>query len=76
MSFAFQANSKSSQIQQKPAKSGQRKSKKKAWICLDFLVRIEPFQSVALTPWAKKSFAPPFSAVGLSCPDAPRPAPE
>jgi predicted component of type VI protein secretion system len=74
--IALQANSKSSQIQQNPAKPGQRKSKKKAWICLDFLVRIEPFQSVALTPGPKKSFAPPFPAVGLSCPVAPPPAPE
>jgi hypothetical protein len=76
IAFAFQANSKFGQIQQNPAKPGQRKSKKKALIPFDFLVGIEAFQSVALTPWAKKSFAPPFSAVGLSCPDAPPPAPE
>jgi predicted component of type VI protein secretion system len=74
--IALQANSKSSQIQQNPAKPGQRKSKKKAWICLDFLVRIEPFQSVALTPGPKKSFPAPFPAVGFSGADALHPVPE
>jgi hypothetical protein len=76
MYFAFQANSKFSQVQQNPAKPSQRKSKKKALIPFDFLVRIEAFQWVAPTPRAKKSFAAPFSAVGLSCPDAPPPPPE
>jgi hypothetical protein len=47
-----QGNSKSSRIQQSRAKPGQRKSKKKAWISLDSLVRNEPFQWVTLTPWA------------------------
>jgi hypothetical protein len=47
---AFQAMAKFSQIQQNPAKRGQRQSKKKACICLDSLVRNEPFQWVALTP--------------------------
>jgi hypothetical protein len=56
MRIAIQAESKLSQIRQSPAKPGQRKSKKRAWISFDFLVRIEPFQRVMLTPWAKKSF--------------------
>jgi hypothetical protein len=43
---------------QSAAKPGQRKSKKKAWISLDFLGGIEPFQSVMLTPPAKKSLPP------------------
>jgi hypothetical protein len=65
-SFAFQANSKFGQIQQNPAKPSQRKSKKKALIPFDFLVRIETFQSVALTPRAKKIFClSPFSARAL-----------
>jgi hypothetical protein len=63
--IANQAGSKFSQIQQSPAKAEQRKSKKKAWISFDFLVRIEPFQWVMLTPWGKKilsvSFPPPPS---------------
>jgi hypothetical protein len=67
---------KYSQIQQKPAKPGQRKLNKKAWIPFDFLVRIEAFQSVALTPGAKKSFPAPFPAVGFSGADALHPAPE
>jgi hypothetical protein len=53
---AIQAESKSSQIQQNPAKPGQKRSKKKAWISLDFLVRIGPFQRVMLTPLGKKIF--------------------
>jgi hypothetical protein len=56
MRIAIQAESKLSQIRQSPAKPGQRKSKKRAWISFDFLVRIEPFQRVMLTPWAKKFF--------------------
>jgi hypothetical protein len=54
----FQANSKFSQIQQNLAKPGQNQSKKKAWISLDSLVRIEPFQGVTPTPGAKKIFLP------------------
>src|SRR5271163_1144263 len=51
-------SSKSSQAR---PRLGQRESKKKAWISLDSLVRNEPFQGVALTPWGKKSFvAPPI----------------
>jgi hypothetical protein len=53
MYSSHQANSKFSQVQQNPAKPGQRQSKKKALIPFDFLGRIEAFQSVALTPWAK-----------------------
>jgi|ERR1700734_1660116 hypothetical protein len=53
MRIAIQAESKLSQIRQSPAKPGQRKSKKKAWISLDFLGGIEPFQSVMLTPRQK-----------------------
>jgi hypothetical protein len=43
-------------IQPSPA-APSPKSKKKAWICLDSLVRIEPFQRVALTPQGKKSWS-------------------
>jgi hypothetical protein len=53
MYSSHQANSKFSQVQQNPAKPGQRQSKKKALIPFDFLGRIEAFQSVAVTPWAK-----------------------
>jgi hypothetical protein len=60
-----QAKSKFSQIQQSPAKPSQRKSKKKAWISLDFLGGIEPFQWFMLTPRAKKSFPASFSAMPL-----------
>jgi hypothetical protein len=56
----FQANSKFSQIEQSPANAEQNPAKKKAWISLDFLVGNEPFQWVALTPGAKKSFLSPF----------------
>jgi hypothetical protein len=62
----FQANSKFSQIEQSPANAEQNPSKKKAWISLDFLVGNEPFQWVALTPGAKKSFlspSPPAAAI-------------
>jgi hypothetical protein len=58
--IAIQAESKFSQIRQSPAKAEQRKSKKKALISFDFLVRIEPFQRVMLTPWAKKIFCLSF----------------
>jgi hypothetical protein len=61
---AAKAKTKLSQIQQNPAKPAQRKSKKKAWISLDFLVRIKPFQGVAATPVAKKSFPVPFPRQG------------
>jgi hypothetical protein len=58
--IAIQAGSKFSQIQKSPAKAEQRKSKKKALISFDFLVRIEPFQRVMLTPLQKNSFASRF----------------
>jgi hypothetical protein len=54
----FQADSKFSQIQQNRAKPEQNRSKKKAWICLDSLFGIEPFQRVAATPGAFFSFLP------------------
>jgi hypothetical protein len=50
----FQAKSKFSQIQQNPAKPEQNQAKKRAWISLDFLRGIEPFQQVMPTPGAKK----------------------
>jgi len=62
----IQTKPKYSQIQQNPAKPEQRKSKEKAWISLDCLVRIEHFQRVALTPWAifsLRSFAAPDGRV-------------
>src|ERR1700683_2450249 len=46
----FQAKTKVSQIRQNPAKPGQKRSKEKAWISLDSLGRIEPFQGLAPTP--------------------------
>ena len=46
---AFRAKAKFKQIQQNPAKRGQRKSKENACIGLDSLVRIGPFQWVALS---------------------------
>jgi hypothetical protein len=52
LSRIFQADSKSSQIQQNPAKLGQNLSKEKALISFDSLVHFEPFQGVALTPRA------------------------
>jgi hypothetical protein len=58
--LVFQANPKFSQIHQNPPKSEQNKSKKKAWISFDSLVRFEPFQRVALTPWGKKVFLRPL----------------
>src|SRR5271155_6263270 len=51
----IQISPKLFKIQQSPPTPGQRKSKKKAWISLDSLVRIEPFQRVIVTPWRKKS---------------------
>jgi hypothetical protein len=59
--YAFsQAGPKFSQIRQSPAKPGQRKSKKKALIRLDFLCRFASFQGVTLTPKEKNSFPAPF----------------
>jgi hypothetical protein len=69
-----QAKSKLSQIQQSPEKPGQGKSKKKAWICLDFLGGIEPFQWFVLTPRAKKSLPAPFPVAGLHEPPRAHPA--
>jgi len=76
MRIAIQAESKLSQIRQSPAKAEQRKSKKKALISFDFLVRIEPFQRVMLTPWAKNSFASSSSPLLLAraVPDEPVPS--
>ena len=59
----IQVKTKYSQIQQNPAKPEQRKSKEKAWISLDCLVRIERFQGVALTPWAIFSLSRSFAAL-------------
>jgi hypothetical protein len=58
-----QAKSKLSQIQQNPAKPGQRKSKEKALISLDSLGGNEPFQRVAPTPRALFSFSPVRAAM-------------
>jgi hypothetical protein len=66
---AFQARSKFSQIQPSPARASQRESKKKAWISLDSLVRIKPFQWVIATPEGKKFFIRSFPAVGLRASD-------
>jgi hypothetical protein len=54
------------QIEPNPAKSRQARSKKikEKRISLDFLVRIKPFQGVAATPVAKKSFPVPFPRQG------------
>jgi hypothetical protein len=38
----------------------QRRSKKTAWFSLDLLVRIEPFQGLARTPWPEIIFGSPF----------------
>jgi hypothetical protein len=48
-----QIKSEFSQTGQSPATLGQSEAKEKAWISLDFLCGIEPFQRVALTPWGK-----------------------
>jgi len=53
----FQIKPKFGKIEQSPAGPEQNPAKKKAWISLDFLRRIEPFQWLALTPWAKKFFS-------------------
>src|SRR5271168_4867644 len=44
------------QIQPSRAKPAQRQSKKTARFSLDFLVRIEPFQGLARTPWPGNIF--------------------
>jgi hypothetical protein len=64
----FQAGSKFLKIQPILAKPRPNSSKESAWISLDFLFRIEPFQSVALTPGDKNSFSASFPALGLTCP--------
>src|SRR5271155_433998 len=51
-----QARSKSNQIQPSRAKPAQRQSKKPARFSLDFLVRFEPFQGLARTPWPGNIF--------------------
>jgi hypothetical protein len=51
-----QARSKSNQIQPNRAKPAQRVPKKTARFSLDFLVRIEPFQGLARTPWPETIF--------------------
>ena len=53
-----QARSKSSQIEQNPAKPGPKQSKEKAWISLDSLGGNEPFQRLAPTPRAFFLFGP------------------
>jgi hypothetical protein len=58
LSSGFQARSKFFKIRPSRAKFQQRKSKKKAWISLDSLVRIERFQWVAATPPGKKNLSP------------------
>jgi hypothetical protein len=50
-------SAKSSQARTNPGKANQRK---KAWISLDSLGGIEPFQWVIVTPEGKKSFLAPF----------------
>jgi hypothetical protein len=62
------------QIEPNPAKPSQgraRKSKKKALISFDFLVLIEPFQRVMLTPGRKNSFAWPCRRALRALPLAP-----
>jgi hypothetical protein len=63
---AFQARSKFSQIQPSQARASQRESKKKAWISLDSLVRIEPFQWVIATPHGKNSLLAPFPPLAFA----------
>jgi hypothetical protein len=64
-SAAAKAKTKSSQIQQNPAKPGQKNQRKKLGFPFDFLVRIGPFQWVAATPWAKNFFSRSFPRQGL-----------
>jgi hypothetical protein len=52
----IQAKSKFSQIKPNRATLEQNLSKKEAWFSLDFLVRFEPFQGLALTPGPKNYF--------------------
>jgi hypothetical protein len=55
-----QAKSKSSQAGPNWAKPRPNFSKEKGWICLDFLVRNEPFSRRCADPLGKKSFLAPF----------------
>jgi hypothetical protein len=55
--IVIQISPKLFKIQPSRATPKQRDSKKKAWISLDSLGGIEPFQAVALTPWGKKSWS-------------------
>jgi hypothetical protein len=57
----IQAKSKFSQIQPNRAAPEQNLTKKKAWFSLDFLVRFEPFQGLALTPWPENLFSASLS---------------
>jgi hypothetical protein len=61
-----QINPKLFKIQPSPAVFSQRKSKKKAWISLDSLGGIEPFQGVAPTPQGEKSCLAAFPLNWLS----------
>jgi hypothetical protein len=45
-------------LRQASPSSGQIISRKKAWISLDSLVRIEPFQTVIVAPRAEKRLLP------------------
>jgi hypothetical protein len=54
----FQAKSKFCQARPNSAGAKQKPSKKNPWISFDFLVRIERFQCVALTPQAIFFFLP------------------
>jgi hypothetical protein len=56
----FKTNPKFSQIQPSLTKPKQRKSKKKAWISLDFLRRFGLFQWVTATPQGKRLFPAPY----------------
>jgi hypothetical protein len=64
------------QIEPNPAKPSQGRAKKIKEKSFDFLVRIEPFQRVMLTPWAKNSFASSSSPLLLAraVPDEPVPS--
>ena len=67
-SVLLQARSKSIQTRQSLAKLKQGAAKEKAWIALDRLGGIEPFQWVAPTAGAKRSSPAPFPA-GQAAPD-------
>jgi hypothetical protein len=58
--IVIQISPKLFKIQPSPGKPEQSQSKKKAWISLDSLGGIEPFQRVALTPGAKNLGLAPF----------------